>query len=536
MSVIQTVRPTSTVAAGAWAAWPSGTLWGVTSDDDDATWADGQTDLAGIMSLGCPADSPTADHWRHRVTLRTRVSRWREVSTGGPVRIDFRVRQMLTTSQSVAPWQSMTSSSAGAEAVTLQMPMPSNMSAAAAATWEIDVQAPLPPGGLAFAEIRELWVDVDWRARPSFTPIIRDGVGAVVVAPIANTLTPTFHFDAQAWDSLPPRWWRLAVYTAAEVAAPGFAPFTTPAQWSASGAGTPPSSVSVGALTNATTYTAYWQTASTITPNLDREFPSDIESLGFSIAVSAPNPPSSVTVTVSADEPTADVCWTGPAGGGPSTFIGDVVVEIQRSDCGGDWATVYTAEAASAGAGCWEDTAIPVPTAGHGGCNSGSPGECDHQWRVRWWGLVDLSGTDLLLVTDWATSAATDVAGVGGGWLSDGDTILSVCIAEGWSRSRASARYDRVSGGLPTVITARPGGRDWQLEIVTTTYADALAVEALLESHLVWFQPDIPGLTGGWVTPVSEAVTVPRIGGLMVTSVATIAVEGEPAAAPESYF
>lgn len=536
MSVIQTVRPSSTVEAGAWTAWPSGTLWGVTSDDNDSTWADGQTGLAGVMSLGCPADTPTADHWRHRVTLRARVSRWREVSTGGPVRIDFRVRQVRVTSQSTAPWQSMTSSSAGAEAITLQMPLPSNMAFTSASTWEIDVQAPLPPGGLAFAEIRELWVDVDWRAQPSFTPVIRDGLGAPVVAPIDNTLTPTFQFDSPTWDGLPARWWRLAVYTAAETGAPGFDPFVTATQWSASGAGTPPSSVTVGALDNNESYVAYWQTASTITPNLDREFPSLQLSEAFSVAVPAPNPPQSVTVTVNPNEPTADVCWTGPAGGGSSTFTGDVVVEIQRSDCGGDWHTVHTEQEPSAGAGCWTDTAIPVPTVGHVGCDTGSPGECDHRWRVRWWGLVDLDDTDLLLVTDWATSAATDVAGVGGGWLSDGVTVVPVCVSEGWTRTRASARYDRVSGGLPTVITARPGGRDWQLEIATTSYTDALAVEALLESQLVWFQPDIPGLVGSWVTPVSEAVTVPRIGGVMVTSVSTIAVEGEPAAAPESWF
>lgn len=536
MPVIRTLRPSSTITASGWVPWPSGTLWGVTSDDDDATWADGDTNLVGAMVLGLPADAPTVDHWRHRVSVRSRVARFLPTGQSGPVLVMYQVRQVRSTGQSTSPWQSTSVASQTPQTITLQIPMPADTAFTTAATWELSVEAQMPAGMQALTEVYELWVDVDWRARPSFTPIIRDGTGAPTVGPISDTLTPTFSFDSPAWDGLPPRWWRVAVYTAAEVGAPGFAPFTTPAQWSASGAGTPPSSIGVGALTNATTYTAYWQVASTITPNLDLEFPSDIESVAFSVAVTVPNPPSSVTVTATPGQPVADVCWTGPAGGGPATFVGGVVVEIQRSDCGGPWTTIHTESAAAPGSGCWEDTAIPVPTAGHGGCDSGSPGECDHQWRVRWWGLVDIDGIDMLLVTDWATSAPVEVEGVGSGWLSDGETVLAVCVAEGWSRSRSSARYDRVSGGLPTVITARPGGRDWQLEIVTNTYAEALAVEAMFGSHLVWFQPDLPGVVGSWVTPVREAVSVPRIGGVMVTTVSTIAVEAEPAAAPESFF
>ena len=111
MSVVQTVRPSSTVEAGGWTAWPAGTLWGVTSDDDDATWADGQTGVTSIMTLGCPADTPTADHWRHRVTLRARISRFTDVS-GGPVRVDLRVRQVRPTGQTTAAWQSTSTTSA----------------------------------------------------------------------------------------------------------------------------------------------------------------------------------------------------------------------------------------------------------------------------------------------------------------------------------------------------------------------------------------------------------------------------------------
>lgn len=539
MPTTVTVRPTSTVDDGGWTAWPSGTLHGVTSDDDNSTWAEAQTGITQTMQLGLPTDAaPSANHWRHRVTVRSVMSRMVDISVG-PVRIDLRVQQVHSNGQtSTTGWSSWSTTSASPNNVTLQ-PALTGLWHTVATTWQIWARTPIPNDGTAWGEIRELWLDVDWRARPNFTGQVLDGTNTVSNGgTIDNTVTPTFRFQSPSYDGLPARFWRVAVYTLAQTTAPGFDPFVTNAVAGNGGVGTPPQTVTVGTLPQPESYVAYMQTASTITPNLDREFPSLVQQVAFDLNVDVPNAPATVTATAQSDLPAVDVCWTAPTPG-DNVFVGDIAVEVERSDCGGDWRPVHTVMT-STQAGCWDDLAVPISTPEPALCEVGSPSDdCAVTYRVRYWGMVELTDGLLPLATDWTYSAPVVVSNPGGAnqaWLGDGETLIPVCVNETWTRSRPHRAYVPVGGGYPTVVTGAPSGRDWRLVFTPTSTAELLAVEAIVANHLIWWQPGIPGLHGEWLSPSAEQGTVPPIAGVTTLTVSTVATGPEPPDDPAVIF
>lgn len=115
----------------------------------------------------------------------------------------------------------------------------------------------------------------------------------------------------------------------------------------------------------------------------------------------------------------------------------------------------------------------------------------------------------------------------GNGWLSgvySGD--MSVCEKKSWTRARPQALYTPALGGKPTVTTGRSAGRDFNLEIATTTLDDLHLLESILAQPYVYYRPaDLPAQ---WCAPETESVQVVQVGRVRVVSVTLRAVEAPP--------
>jgi hypothetical protein len=159
----------------------------------------------------------------------------------------------------------------------------------------------------------ELYLDVDTRENPSFTPVVLDGSGASVVT-VSDTATPTILASAIDWDDLPARRYRYWVTQSGATVWDTGSTFGTPV-----GRQTTP-------LDNGT-YTAYLQIWSTLGD--DTSYASDIEEITFDVAVGvtpAPDPP-----TVVEDLPFYRIQACAP-----SVYDLDGAegyLEVQRVDC-----------------------------------------------------------------------------------------------------------------------------------------------------------------------------------------------------------
>lgn len=292
MPTITILRPSVTSSGVGWSASPAGTLHGVTSDDDDATaalWSGAGSTLV----LATPLDSPPAGERRHLVRLRARGedgSAWWAVRLASGSLVAGASGLFGASPETIlGSWQ------AGAPATG-----PTILSA------YVDGQS-------AGVRIIELYLDVDSRLAPTFTPQVLDGSGTSTTT-ISDTVTPSIRAHALDLDGLQARFYRYWVTLNGATV------------WDTGEVNGSPINRQTSPLANGT-YVAYlrvWSTLGTNTPYASVE-----ETLGFDLAVGVIPPPPAPSVIVEEPFYRVEVCAPDV-----SSFDGDVgYVEVQRVDC-----------------------------------------------------------------------------------------------------------------------------------------------------------------------------------------------------------
>lgn len=291
MGTITTLRPSATSSGVGWTP-STGTLHGVTSDDSDATYAEWSGDGSALI-LATPVDAPPDGERRHQVRLRARGEdgdAWWAVrlSTGGLI--------------------------AGAAALFGASPetVVGSWSTGAPADGSTTLYAYVT-GQSTGVRITELYLDVDSRLAPTFTPQTLDGSGAVTTT-ISDTAQPIIRADALDTDDLAARQYRYWVTLSGAIV------------WDTGVVSGAPVNRETTPLDNGN-YVAHLRVWSTLGANT--AYTSDEETLEFTVSVGAVPSPDPPVVTPDAPFYSIEVCAPDV------TDFDDEVgyVEIQRLDC-----------------------------------------------------------------------------------------------------------------------------------------------------------------------------------------------------------
>lgn len=301
MAVIDTLRPTSTLSSSGWTVTPSGTASDVTSDDSDATYVTGNANSSPLVLSVGPHGVP-ADHKRHLARVRVR-------GEDGDVVASVRLPS-------------------GAQVAFSSITLPATITSANG-SWGTG----LPPTaagsyGIVVAaqdnniNIAELWLDIDSRAKPTFALAVLDA--GVPVSVVTTTNTPTVQFSSIDLDGLPPRQWRAWVTQGTTIV------------WDSGLVAGAATTTETAPLANGS-YTLHAQIWSTV--GGVNEFASNEVTEDFEVNVQPVVGPTSLNVEQRPGTPLFDVTVGIPSG------LGDyddnlVHVEVQRSDCGGEWTTI----------------------------------------------------------------------------------------------------------------------------------------------------------------------------------------------------
>jgi hypothetical protein len=294
MGTITTLRPSATSSGVGWTATPSGTLHGVTSDNSDATYALWSGDGSALI-LATPLDSPPAGERRHQVRLRAR-------GEDGDAWWAVRLSSGVLVSGAAAQFPSSPSTITG------------SWGFGAPATGSTQLYAYVT-GQSSGVKIEELYLDVDTREAPTFTPQVLDGSGSSSVF-ISDTASPVIHVDSLDLDGLAARQYRFRVTRdGASI-------------WDTGVVSGPPIDQPTPLLENGT-YVAHIQVFSTL--GADTAYASAEETVTFVISVGTVPKPVNPTVTPRPDAPFYDLEACAP-------YVGDLdgaegYVEIQRVDC-----------------------------------------------------------------------------------------------------------------------------------------------------------------------------------------------------------
>ena len=184
MAQVDVLRPVSTRKSGAATIVPSGTLHGVTSDDNDATYIDFDVaDEGDNWNLRVGSHTPPADHQRHRVRGRVRAR-----SDAGTVSEDIDLGRGTADYISFDTFIATTSFAeySGAWYQDAEFGL-----ADAGALADLNIgggYASLISGGGAELRTAECYVDVDCRAQPDYDAEVRDNAG---VDQSGGTITDT---------------------------------------------------------------------------------------------------------------------------------------------------------------------------------------------------------------------------------------------------------------------------------------------------------------------------------------------------------
>lgn len=294
MGTVTTLRPSAVSSAAGWSAVPSGTLDDVTSDDSDLTYALWSGSGSALV-LATPLDSPPVGEQRHLARIRARGedgNAWWAVrlASGGLV--------------------------AGASA---EFPSsPSTISG----SWGAGVPATGPTilscyvaGQTTGVKIVELYLDVDSREAPTFTPQVLDGSGASTTT-VSDTATPTIQAASIDLDGLASRQYRYWVTLSGAIV------------WDTGIV----SGAAVGRVTAALdngAYVAHLMVWSTLGSNT--AYASDEETVSFTVSVGTIPAPGTPSVDPVTDTPFYEVEVCAPD---VSELDGEEgYLEIQRIDC-----------------------------------------------------------------------------------------------------------------------------------------------------------------------------------------------------------
>lgn len=293
MGTITTLRPSTTSSGVGWTP-SAGTLHGVTSDNSDATYAS-WGGSGSPMILGTPVDSPPAGERRHQVRLRAR-------GEDGDAWWAVRLASGVLTAAAAAQFTASPSTVTG--------------------SWGFGA----PPDGSTIlytyvtgqstgVKINELYLDMDSREAPSFTPQILDGSGAATTT-ISDTSQPIVRANAVDLDDLNPRQYRYWVTLNGAIV------------WDTGVVSGTAVNRQTSALDNGS-YVAHLQVWSTLGANT--AYASDEETLAFTVSVGTVAKPGNPTVEPVDGSPfyTVEAC---------APYVGDLDdavgwIEVQRVDC-----------------------------------------------------------------------------------------------------------------------------------------------------------------------------------------------------------
>lgn len=291
MGTVTTLRPSATSSGSGWTP-STGTLHGVTSDDSDATYAT-WSGSGSVLILATPADAPPAGERRHQVRLRARGE---DGNAWWAVRLP---------SGALA---------AGAAALFGSSPetVVGSWGTGAPPDGSIVLSAYVT-GQTSGVRITELYLDMDSRLAPTFTPQILDGSGAATVT-ISDTAQPTIRADSLDLDDLAARQYRYWVTLSGAVV------------WDTGVVSGSPVNRDTVPLDNGT-YVAHLQVWSTLGANT--AYASEEETLEFTVSVGAVPVPDAPSVTEESPFYRVEVC---------APDVGDFDdeagwLEIQRVDC-----------------------------------------------------------------------------------------------------------------------------------------------------------------------------------------------------------
>lgn len=294
MPTIVTLRPSSTSSSTGWSAVPSGTLHGVTSDNNDATYALWSGSGAPLV-LQTPLDSPGGGLRRHQARVRVRGQlgdAWWGVRTQAGFLTAGASRQFPASLEtSIGSWG---------------FGLPPDGGTILAA--HIEGQS----SGLRVAEV---YLDVDFRGEPFFSPFVLDGSGMPVFT-VTDTATPTLHAAGIDLDDLPARQFRYwvtqgltTVFDTGIVSGAATDTMTTP-------------------LANGS-YTAHFLIWSTLGDQY--EYSSAEETYDFTVSVDAVQQPNDPTVTQQPGTPLWEIGVCAPDVSDLDGGVG--YIEIQRVGC-----------------------------------------------------------------------------------------------------------------------------------------------------------------------------------------------------------
>lgn len=396
--IITTLRPTAVTTIGNGTAVPSGTLATVTADNSDSTYI--QSPGTGTpWSVRMEPHTLTAGYERHRVRARARmrvdVGTGREdleiSATGGGGVLTSASRMNISDafSEYAGDWFTSSNLLLGQIAPLSVLNISGGVLTGAA-------------GGAAQIRTSELYLDVDSRLEPQFTPEVRDNAGVNQhLGTITDTNQPVFYFGPVSYDGLPARGWQIEL-----VKSPGTVILET------SGEGEPPTSIICPVPLDDGFYTLTFGVTSTIRDE-DEFF--GIGALNFEIENTIP-PPSPPNLTAVREGEGYRVTWEFP--GGQPWDNDYVVTEVWRDDCTGSHRIAVVADSQD---GSYLDLAIPQVDTEHvlaDGICTLELHNCDITYRVRYRGYVSSTVTipatiPVDLVLGWPGTAAS----IPSGWL-----------------------------------------------------------------------------------------------------------------------
>lgn len=294
MATITTLRPSATSSGVGWSAVPSGTLHGVTSDDSDLTYALWSGD-GSPMILSTPPDSPPAGERRHLVRMRAR---------GEDGDAFWAVR--LASGALIAGAAAQFTSSPGT--------VNGSWGAGAPETGSTVLSAYVT-GQSTGVKITELYLEVDTREAPDFTPQILDGSGSSTTT-VSDTAQPVVRVNALDLDGLSARNYRYWVTLSGAIV------------WDTGVVSGAPVNRQTTALENGT-YVAHLQVWSRL--GVDSAFSSGEKTITFTLAVGQIEAPENPTVDPVDGTPFYSIEACAPLVDDLDGGVG--YVEIQRVDC-----------------------------------------------------------------------------------------------------------------------------------------------------------------------------------------------------------
>lgn len=266
----------------------------MTSDDNDSTyalWSGSGTTLI----LGTPVDSPPAGERRHQVRLRARGEdgdAWWAVRLSSGALVAAAAASFTTSPSTITGSWGFGAPPDGATVLYAYV-----------------------TGQSSGVKIEELYLDMDSREAPSFTPQILDGSGTATTT-ISDTTQPTVRANAIDLDGLNARQYRYWVTLSGAIV------------WDTGIVSGPSVNRMTSPLDNGS-YVLHAQIWTTLGQNT--AYASDVETLSFSVSVGSVPSPENPTVVPLDGTPFYTLTACAPYVG---DFDGDVgYIELQRVDC-----------------------------------------------------------------------------------------------------------------------------------------------------------------------------------------------------------